>query len=349
MSNNTEIQQYNSPEALRQAWKELLAADPHLYARNAAQKLGVSEARLIALGGSEGKSHRLYIPDYAAFLRTLPEFNPVLALVRNDNAVLERDCSPVFTPSAHHGFVSTGDGVLLAFNPNAVANAFVVRAEKFLKRGLQFFDSAGVAILKLYLRDEAKLAAFDAWLQPWLAADQSDDLPAPVPSAEAAKASEGGCGHHHHHGEGETAHAAAHAAHGGAHTCQCGGSAVRYATEAPIALPAKSYETLLTAAIKSGEAVTVGVANGNAFLSVTAPVKKTVPSGPWFNILDAELHLHLASEAAKSASAFIGADANGAGTLKVSFQDEAGRPFIWFRVAGDSYAAAQTLAETIVK
>jgi putative hemin transport protein len=350
MSTNTNTNlNGETPEALRAAWAALQAQDPRLYTRDAARKLGVSEAYLIALGCGDGTSRRLHVPDYAALLRPLADFGTMLALVRNEDAVLERDCVPAFTQTAH-GLTTNADGVLLAVNANAIAHAFVVHSSKFLKRGIQFFDSTGTAIFKLYLRAESKLAAFDEWISPWIAADQSSAFTA-VPTPARSEADEKKCcrvGHRGEHGGHVAGHAHAsadgHCCHAHSHSHAHAHGAVRYATEAPIELPAESYKELLSAVIKSGEALTVGVANAHAFFSVTAPVKKVAPMGPWFNILDAELHLHLSIPAVQGALGFIGADATGTGTLKVLFKRETGENIAWFRVAGDGYAAAQVLA-----
>ncbi|MDR2863682.1 MAG: hypothetical protein LBV54_07425 [Puniceicoccales bacterium] len=319
-----------SSEELRQAWQELKTRTPHLYARDAARQLGVPEARLIALGNGD-TSFRLHIPDYAAFFNGLAQFGETLVLARNDGAVLEKDSVLHFEEKDHY-FIATGDGVRLAFGKASLAHVFVVHAEKWVRRGIQFFDASGNAVFKLYFRDDAKIPAFDEWIKPWLSADQSPALatiPVPAPALPPTH-----CGAHAH--EGTSGHCGAHKS-----------------VATLINLPPESYKTLLEAAAKSGEPITLSLANANSFFSVTATIQKTAPSGPWFNILDDTLHMHLSVDAVKSASAFLGAASSGDITdaasreLKVAFKNSTGASILWIRIAAEGPSAIETLKSKI--
>jgi putative hemin transport protein len=310
-----------TPEELRQAWQELKTKEPRLYTRDAAKKLGVSEAHLIALGVGD-TSFRLKTDDLFAFFEGFAAFGESLFLVRNEAAVLEKDAVLKFEDKG--AFLSAnGTGTHLAFAKASIAHGFVVHAGQYVKRGAQFFDAAGNAVVKAYIRDESKIPEFDGWAKQWFAADQSPAFAA-QPAADAAAG-------HHPHGHG--------------HSCGCSGGDGAHAhghcgsaKSAPVALPPHSFKTLLEAAVKSGESVTVTVANGHALLSVTAPVFKLSVMGPWFNILDKELHMHLGENAVKSAAAVTDPAAK---TLTATFKDEAGKPVVWMRVASDGAAAAE--------
>ncbi|MDR1498289.1 MAG: hypothetical protein LBS59_07790 [Puniceicoccales bacterium] len=308
-----------TPEELRQAWQELKTKEPRLYTRDAAKKLGVSEAHLIALGNGD-TSFRLKTDDLFAFFDGFSAFGESLYLVRNEAAVLEKDATLKFEDKG--AFLSAnGEGTRLAFIKAGIAHGFVVHAAQYVKRGAQFFDAAGNAVIKAYIRDESKIPEFDEWVKQWHSADQTPVFAAQPVADDAA-------GHHHE---------------GHSHGCSCGGSGHSHGhggapKEPPVELPANSFKTLLEAAVKSGESVTVSVANGNALLSVTAPVFKLSVFGPWFNILDKELHMHLGENAIKHA--FRVTDL-GTKTLTVTFKDEADKPVVWMRVASDGAAAAE--------
>ncbi|MDR2845539.1 MAG: hypothetical protein LBV28_05575 [Puniceicoccales bacterium] len=313
-----------TPEELRQAWQELKAQTPHLYPRDAASKLGVAEAQLIALGNGT-TSFRLEIPKLAEFLNGLSLFGEALFLVRNDAAVLEKDSVLQFEEKDHY-FSATGDGVRLVFGKSSLAHAFVVHAEKWVPRGVQFFDATGTAVFKAYVRDESKIAAFDAWVKPWISPDQS-------PLLAVKPASDGTDLHahaHHHHAHGTGGKSGSHC---GAH---CSG-------QPPVALPADSFKTLLTAVTKSDEPLTVSLANAHSFFSVTTTIKKVAPSGPWFNILDDALHMHLKEAAVKTAAAHIGAVGDAPKELKVAFKNETGASVLWIRVPAEGAAATEAL------
>jgi putative hemin transport protein len=72
---------------LRTAWKELQQIDPSLRIRDCAEKLGVSEAELLATTVGD-YSVRLE-GDWTELLKRLPELGRVMSLTRNDSCVLE--------------------------------------------------------------------------------------------------------------------------------------------------------------------------------------------------------------------------------------------------------------------
>jgi putative hemin transport protein len=312
-----------SPDALRAAWEELKAKAPHTYPREAAAKLGVSEARLVALGNGS-TSFRLEVPELLGLFEGLARFGEALYLVRNDHAVLEKDSILKFEDKGDC-LLATGEGARLAVGKAGIAHVFAVHAGQWVRRGLQFFDASGTAILKAYIRDESKIAGFDAWVKPWVSADQSPALAAaPSPAGKPADAGAPGFPH-------DCRRSGGHAC-PGAHSGAAGN-----AGSVRLALPADSFKTLLGAAAKSASPITVSVAGAHSFLSVTAPVTKLSVMGPWFNILDKRLHLHLNEGSVKSAAATTD---TATGVVTVAFKTESGAPVLWLRVAGDVAAAA---------
>lgn len=308
-------QNNKTPEELRQALQELKTQFPRLYPRDLAGKLGASEAQLIALGAGK-TAFRLTVPDVLPLLNGLAQFGEPLFIVRNDDAVLEREVALKFEDKEHHISGADASGtVRLMFAKTGIASIFAVHAEKFVKRGLQFFDASGTAILKTYVRDESKCADFDAWVSPWVSTDQSDALGVASPSAP--------CSARHAHDPSK---------------CGCGhGSAA-----STVELPAGSFKNLLKAAAKSGEPVALALSNDFAFFRVAAPfVKKVAPMEQWFNILDEALHSHLREEAVAGAKACISKEKNELKLLSLSAQ---GKSLFWLQVALDGAAAKEVLA-----
>ncbi|MDR1817006.1 MAG: hypothetical protein LBR07_02270 [Puniceicoccales bacterium] len=189
-----------SPEVLRSSWEELKKQSPRLYLRDAARRLGVSEAQLIALDAGV-LSFRL-APERAeggliGFLRELAALGGLFIIIRNDNAVFEvvADTLRLAEGGGYiNGFVGTagekntagggekpvaGGGFAdthFHLRGEAAAHVFAVHAIGHLQRGVQIFDAAGVAVIKFYLRDNALRGAFDAWSQRYRSEDQSPTL-----------------------------------------------------------------------------------------------------------------------------------------------------------------------------
>lgn len=76
-------------EDIAQQWSQLRQTEPKLRIRDAAAKLGVSEAQLVALGC--GTTATRLSADWGDFIRELEALGPVMALTRNDGAVSEKD------------------------------------------------------------------------------------------------------------------------------------------------------------------------------------------------------------------------------------------------------------------
>jgi putative hemin transport protein len=311
-----------SSEELRKAWAALKASQPRLYPREGAALLGVSEEQIIATGAGENAFHA---PSkggagVVALLNELRQFGPVLFIIRNDDAVLEKAASLQFSLSETHGrtvALAEVEGVRLWFSPDAVASVWVVHAEKFVRRGVQFYDKDGVAVLKAYISDESQIAAFDAWAAKWLEAPADGTAAGASVQGEACAAS------------------------GPAKGAGCPHAGCAHGSVAPVALPADSFKTLLKAVAKSGESVTLALTNGNAFFSVTASgITKVVPFGPWYNVLDDSLHTHLRESAVVSAEGRVD---EAAGVLRLSANNASGKPVFWLRVAASGAAAGEVL------
>lgn len=162
-----------SPEALREAWDALQQREPGIRTRRAAAELEVAEAELVATGCGDGV--RRIEADVERILPRLEALGPLMALTRNDLFVHEK--TGVYGNVYTNPHVSSviGDEIDLRIFPARWEHGFAVESERrrSRRRSLQFFDSHGAAVHKIFLRESSNLDAYDALVNDLLHADQS--------------------------------------------------------------------------------------------------------------------------------------------------------------------------------
>lgn len=171
--------------SIDEALARLRREQPRLRALETAQRLGISEAELVALEGNP----RLR-PDFGAILRALPEVGEVMVLCRNHACVHERH--------GRYEKVSVNDGMGLVLGPdldlrlflNQWAYGFACRQQlpSGLRESLQFFDRHGVAVHKIYRLDNTDSAAWDRLVQTWIDPAPTTVQPEAVAEAKPARA-----------------------------------------------------------------------------------------------------------------------------------------------------------------
>lgn len=143
------------PAALRQAWAALVADNAHLHGPEAAQRLGVPEAAMIAARIGHGATE--LVPDLAAVLAPCGEWGKVLLAARNrlGVALMVMD-APVVMPG------QTTLGLRTPQHLGRVAIQGVDRCFLFEERdhhghtvSLNWFDGAGHAIGRLFLMSKS--------------------------------------------------------------------------------------------------------------------------------------------------------------------------------------------------
>jgi putative hemin transport protein len=150
-----------------QHWNDYLALkaqEPHLFLRDAAERLGISEGALL-LDAPES----LYLGrDFAAILDRLPAVGAVLSVVRNAHAVLEKT-APVEKIAWMGNFglaVNVGGFDVRLFTDRwKHALAFTTQAHGRTLRSIQFFDAYGLALQKIFLQEESHLPVWEAILR----------------------------------------------------------------------------------------------------------------------------------------------------------------------------------------
>lgn len=182
-------------DSLAQQWQDLRAQHPQLRIRDAAQRLQVSEAQLLATQVGQAAS-RLQGP-WHTLLQRMPELGPIMALTRNEAVVIEKDGT--FSPpqfmemGAHQVGQVVGPHIDLRLFMQHWAHAYAVPLDKGKQGTLysfQFFDHAGQAILKVFADSkEADLDAYHRILTDHTHPEQTRELnvlphPGPIPYYE---------------------------------------------------------------------------------------------------------------------------------------------------------------------
>lgn len=276
--------------SLKEQWGLLKTQEPKLRIRDAAQKLGVSEAELV--NTAAGEQNTLLGGDFKELLKETNTLGYVMALTRNDHCVHER--KGVYIKAGFNGpvgLVVTPDIDLRLFM-NHWHFGFAVNEGDRLS--LQFFDADGSAVHKIYLTDKSDVQAYHALVAKYKADEQYQELaikPALPPAAEKPD------------NEVEVAAFKAdwlalkdtHEFHGllrnyGLSRTQ----ALRLAPEGHAQqLDLAGLKRILAKASETDLAIMVFTGSAGCIQIHTGQVKKQVQTGPWFNILEPEFNMHL--------------------------------------------------------
>jgi putative hemin transport protein len=161
---------------LREAWLRLREAEPGMRARELAERLGVSEGELVASRCGDGVT-RLEGP-WNALIHALPGLGRVMVLTRNDSCVHEK--KGAFGQIEIGGAMGLvlGEAIDLRLFFDHWKHGFAVREASHgrLLQSLQFFDSDGRAVHKIYLTGDSNLAAWQQLVGAAAAGVQSSRL-----------------------------------------------------------------------------------------------------------------------------------------------------------------------------
>lgn len=288
-------------ETLSGRWSALLAAEPKLRIRDAAQRLGVSEAELVATQLGRGVI-RLRGP-WPDIIRDAGRLGPVMALTRNDMVVHERHGTyGELSLDGHVGLIVGEDiDLRIFFGPWAHGFAVTEDTGAGSRRSLQFFAADGTAVHKIYATDRTDMVAFDALCHAYASDDRTGGIQvkpagtrnAPRPDSEIDAAGL------------RAAWSTLQDTHDFFPMLRKFGvvreQAFRLAGR-DFAVPVGSNTTrrMLESAAASELPIMVFVGNPGMIQIHTGPVKKLVATGPWFNVLDPMFNLHLREDAIAS-------------------------------------------------
>lgn len=292
-------------EDIADRWSALQHDEPKLRIRDAADRLGVSEAQLLATRCGDGVTR--LDADWGEFLKKLEPLGECMALTRNPVAVNERVGQyrnvEIFRSHTYMGQVlDEGIDLRLFFGKWKFGFAVVDDTQRGARLSFQFFDAQGTAIHKAFPREEGIHSAFDALVHDHAAVDQGRTQPVDpptVPANEKPDAEIDLAGFHkawrnlrdthefvmltRKFGVGRT-------------------QALRLA-EPEFAWPVTtvSYRAALEAAATSGEKIMVFVGNPGCIQIHSGQVKNIKVLGDWLNVLDEGFNLHVFQPGLKQA------------------------------------------------
>ncbi|GMQ25907.1 hemin-degrading factor [Algoriphagus sp. oki45] len=165
--------------SLKNAWEELKAKEPQLRIRDAAQKLGVSEAELLATG--MGDNVIRLKEDFVDQVQKFPKLGKVMSLTRNEGCVLEHKGTfqKIDIMQAGPQQIGTVIGPIeqrVFFGAWKFGFAVSNDTPRGPQNSLQYFDKEGNAVMKIFFQEETNLEFAELFLKDHQAEEQSPVL-----------------------------------------------------------------------------------------------------------------------------------------------------------------------------
>lgn len=152
----------SSPESIRLRYVSLRSQRPPMRARDISARLGIREAQLVA---ALCEHEAVKLDDrIGEQLGALSSLGPVMALTRNEAAVIEKDGTYGRFEDFGHASQFVGEDIDLRLFLRSFRSAFAVTeaGRHGPMRSLQYFDSHGDAAHKIYLRETSDVEAYNA-------------------------------------------------------------------------------------------------------------------------------------------------------------------------------------------
>ncbi|SFD05412.1 hemin-degrading factor [Spirosoma endophyticum] len=277
-------------DSLRERWAAFKEENPKARIRDAAQKLGVSEADLLAT--QVGETVVKLEGDFQEILKEVPTLGYVMALTRNDNIVHER--KGIYENVSFNGHVG------LVVGPDIDLRLFMSRwhfgfaVSESGRKSLQFFDLDGSAVHKIYLTDKSEERAYEAIVEKYQAVDQSTTL-ITVPYPEKAPDTPDEEIDAQGFKDAWLAMEDTHEFFGLLRKYKLGREqGLRFAPEGHAQLiSVEQFKKVFVTAAEREVPIMVFASNAGCIQIHSGPVKKLVEMGPWYNVLDPEFNMHL--------------------------------------------------------
>jgi putative hemin transport protein len=280
--------------SLKEQYLAFKAQNPKKRIRDIAAALQVSEAELLMTGIGE---NTVILDDaFEAILKEVPALGYVMALTRNEYCVHERKgiyTKVSFTP--HAGLVLGADIDLRLFMKQWKM-AFAV--EDNGHKSLQFFDSNGLALHKIYLTDKSDIENYNSLVKRFRKADQEAVTVLPADAPIKAEKQDSEIDLPAFHQAWETMQ----------DTHEFFGLLKRFnlsRTQALRLAPAgytkqtdvQGFKKVMQICAELQVPVMVFVGNHGCIQIHTGTVNRLVEMETWFNVLDPEFNLHLRQDA----------------------------------------------------
>ena len=281
---------------------QLKVDDPNIRPRDAAQKLGVSEAELLAARIGDGVQ-RLN-GGWGDLIRRMPELGQVMTLTRNESAVHEKvgTFENIRVMGQMCLVLGADIDLRIFFGQWHFGFAVDTPIADGVRRSLQFFGEDGSALLKIFLREEDRLTAYQAVVADHLSDDQSPAIAvtdAPVAKADRPDADIDVEELHRRWAALKDVHDFR------AMLMDLGVGRVQalrlvgaeFAEQADVA----SFRQSLDGAAAGKLPIMIFVGNQGCVQIHTGPVDRLKEMGHWYNVLDPDFNLHLRQDQIASA------------------------------------------------
>ncbi|MCA0043964.1 hemin-degrading factor [Celeribacter litoreus] len=265
--------------------------------RDLAAALGISEAELVAahLGQHNGQTVTRIAAHPDLVMPAMKQLGEVMALTRNRSVVHERVGTFEDYRAGQHASMVLGREIDTRIFPKFWAHGFAIESEtdRGTRRTLQFFDHAGDALQKVFLRETSNHARWADVVAELALEDQSEGVEvearAPV---EAAKINE------------EKRETLIGQWQGMTDTHQFNRIVTRLGMNrlgayrlagAPFVrkIEPSAVESWLHSVSDAGQSVVLFVGNRGNIQIHWGPLENIKPMGPWLNVLDPRFNLHL--------------------------------------------------------
>lgn len=281
-------QQQHYPAELRARYAEALSTNPRTRIRNIANVMGVSELELVAANCGSIESTLLVEPAQD-ILHELGTLGQVMALTRNDWCVHERH--------GRYEEVRAGKTMGIVLGPDIDLRLFLSEWKTTLavadgtRLSLQFFDTAGQAIHKVYCTEATDMAAYQALVEKFT--DPQPSWPTVVPFVAPADQTLPVAP-----AELRPAWLAMQDTHeffpllkrmNVTRLTALRGVGVDLAQQ----VPNDTIENMLHAVVEADISLMCFVGNRNLVQIHSGPIKELLRTGQWFNILEPHFNLHL--------------------------------------------------------
>lgn len=163
--------------------QDLIRTAGRLRARDAAARLGTTEAALVACGAT-GPATPLR-RDWAGLIGALPRAGRVMALTRNEHAVHERHGAYLNVSSGPGHILVLGPDIDLRLFPGRWAHAYAVGGDR---PSIQIFDRDGVAVHKVFATDATDQDGWEGILRDFALQDAPSGPPHEPPAAPETEA-----------------------------------------------------------------------------------------------------------------------------------------------------------------
>ncbi|MBU8544957.1 MULTISPECIES: hemin-degrading factor [Roseomonadaceae] len=265
---------------------ELLRSGP-VRARDAAQRLGTTEAALVACGAT-GTATPLK-NDWGALFAALPRLGRIMALTRNEHAVHERHGAFVDVSAGPGHILVLGPDIDLRLFPGQWAHAYALGGER---PSIQIFDKDGAAAHKIFATKETDRAAWDTLVTEFTAPLAA--LPPMTPPEPAAPVAEVEVDQPQLRADWQ----ALKDTHDffpmlRKHKANRRQAFRLVGDDHALRLPPSVATATLQAAATGEVPIMIFVGNRSAIQIHTGPVTKLLAIPGWFNVLDPDFNLHL--------------------------------------------------------